>query len=237
MTVTGTGGGDAWILIQALGRQWGFLRAGASIGRPDQYRIRPLHTASERDPSMREAEPGKEGPRRHAGTTWPMQQPVAAIARHMALPVSVLRRPWSVCTGRSTPEKDGQRLQGHLSDAGRVPYVLTNGHLLSSSRPRVCSQAVFGCWIWPDDACMPRPLSLLNPVRQYQPTHEAMTHPTGDAGTGRDHVVRTRPMHGALMTYIWRLARRQYYSMGNGQGRACMHFLPMCSPVIQVLYV
>jgi hypothetical protein len=36
MTVTGTGGGDAWILIQALGRQWGFLRAGASIGRPDR---------------------------------------------------------------------------------------------------------------------------------------------------------------------------------------------------------
>jgi hypothetical protein len=170
MTVTGTGGGDAWILIQALGRQWGFLRAGASIGRPDQYRIRPLHTASERDPSMREAEPGKEGPRRHAGTTWPMQQPVAAIARHMALPVSVLRRPWSVCTGRSTPEKDGQRVQGHLSDAGRVPYVLTNGHLLSSSRPRVCSQAVFGCWIWPDDACMPRPLSL-------EPSTAVPTHP------------------------------------------------------------
>jgi hypothetical protein len=109
-----------------------------------------------------------------------------------------------------------------------VPYVLTNGHLLSSSRPRVCSQAVFGCWIWPDDACMPRPLSLLNPVRQYQPTHEAMTHPTPPGTPGRDGItsyVRAPPcmVHSWPTSGGWRAAILLH---GQWAGHACISSCP-----------
>ena len=95
-------------------------------------------------------QPDKEGPRRHASATWPMQPATCGCQSpaHGAACFVVLSLEHLHALARSIePDKDVQRLQGHLSDGFRSskrsctrPYTETTGHLLSSSA-RVCSQA------------------------------------------------------------------------------------------------
>lgn len=170
---------------------------------------RPLYAELERRggsrlrAAAREAEPVasqviiKRAPaRRHAGVTWPMQQPVAAIARHMALPAATC----FVGLGAFSDLHTGR--WSSLKRTASAPRAIYPMHMSvaypagPTQRPaicspllaRVCSQAYS-----PLDRERRRRLCMQVPIRSLS---ACLDEPT----PGTD--VRTRPMHGARMTYI-----------------------------------
>jgi len=98
------------------------------------------------------------------------------------------------CTGRSsltrTSSASWATYPMHMSVPG--PTHTETGHLLSCSRAFAAKQAS-SPWIRDDDdayACMQMQVPLSDRC-----VAACLEEPTGD--------VRTRPMHGARMTYIW----------------------------------